>query len=106
MRPYLITYRPGPKWIPGSSIYDQPLEGHGAHLQAAFVEGRTICGGPFTDSTGGFAMILGSDEQEIRDWIARDPSVVEGIFVAEAHPVHMVFNRYLGKGLTDRGPGF
>jgi hypothetical protein len=26
---FLVLYRPGPSWIEGKSIYEQPLEAHG-----------------------------------------------------------------------------
>ena len=45
---------------------------------------------PFLDDTGGAAIVLCEDEQEANLVMERDPAVIDGIFVAEAHPWYLV----------------
>ena len=105
MTPYLVLYRPGPAWQTDKTIYEQDLEGHGLHLQAELEAETLLFGGPFTDSSGGFAVFVAESLEAMESRVAADPSIVSGVFVAQVRPLHMVFNKYVNKGLTDGGPG-
>lgn len=105
VQPYLITYRPGPAWREGAPIYAQDLEAHGHYLQGLLDAGTLLFGGPLTDSTGGIAVIAAPSLEDAEATADADPAVRSGVFDADIRRLHMVFNRYVGKGLTDPGPG-
>jgi uncharacterized protein YciI len=105
MRPFTVLYRPGPAWTKGQPVYAQDLDAHGRYHQALLEAGHLLFAGPFTDSAGGLAVLVASDLVAARELVDADPAVVAGVFTAELHPQHLVFNRYVGKGLTDPGPG-
>lgn len=95
---FLVLYRPGPSWIEGKSIYEQPLEAHGGYVQKLYREGKVRSGGPFSDSTGGATLLdLEGGEAEARDIAANDPAVVSGIFTAAIHPWHLIQWEHYGK---------
>jgi hypothetical protein len=54
---FLILHTPGPAFLPGKSIFEQPLFEHGAYWKAQFDAGRRRFGGPFTDDSGGAVVI-------------------------------------------------
>ncbi len=105
MRPYTIVFSPGPNWVPGTSLMEQDLEPHGLYHQAAYEAGTLLFAGPFLDDAGGVTVFLAETPEDAEMFVAEDPAVKAGIFEASLHPQHVVFNRYVKKGLRDRGPG-
>lgn len=105
MRVWTVVFRPGPSWVPGRSVYEQELEGHGLYHQQLLEQGVLLLGGPFIDDAGGVALLLAADAEGARSLVEADPAIQSGVFEAEVHPQHVVFNRWVGKGLLDPGPG-
>lgn len=97
-RPFLIMYRPGPSWLVGKPLMEQPLREHGFYMHRLWQAGKLLHGGPFMDDSGGAAVVLCADEHEARSVIEQDPAVIDGIFVAEAHPWYMVEWESFGQG--------
>jgi uncharacterized protein len=83
---YLVLYRPGPAWLPGKSILDQPLKEHGKYMLSLYIKGAMKLAGPLTDEAGGAVLLEVSDETEAKAIVANDPAVKSGIFVYEMHP--------------------
>ena len=83
---YLVVYRPGPAWLTGKSIMDQPLKEHGKYMLSLYVKGSMQLAGPLTDNAGGAVLLEVSDEAEAKAIVENDPAVKSGVFVYEMHP--------------------
>ena len=83
---YLVIYRPGPAWLTGKSVMEQPLKEHGKYMLSLYIKGSMRLAGPFTDNAGGGVLLEVSDEAEARAIVANDPAVKSGILVYEMHP--------------------
>ena len=83
---FVILYRPGEAWQKGHSIYEQPLMEHGKYMAKLLEEKKLVMAGPFSDSSGGMAVIEVEDEKEAADILQHDPAVVQRVFRGEIHP--------------------
>jgi uncharacterized protein YciI len=83
---YLVIYRPGPAWLTGKSVMDQPLKEHGKYMLSLYIKGSMKLAGPLTDNAGGAVLLEVSDEAEAKAIVANDPAVKSGIFLYEMHP--------------------
>jgi uncharacterized protein YciI len=83
---YLVFYRPGPAWLTGKSVMEQPLKEHGNYMLSLYIKGSMMLAGPLTDNAGGAVLLEVSDEAEAKAIVANDPAVKSGIFVYEMHP--------------------
>jgi uncharacterized protein YciI len=83
---FVFIHRPGPKWIEGASIADQPLSGHFAYMTELEHDGSLIVGGGFLDGAGAMG-VLRAESQAAAEQIAHaDPAVRDGIVTTEVHP--------------------
>jgi uncharacterized protein YciI len=83
---YLVIYRPGPAWLVGKSVLEQPLKEHGKYMLGLYIKGSMKLGGPLTDDAGGAVLLAVADESEAKTIVTADPAVKSGIFVYEMHP--------------------
>lgn len=86
---YVIVHSPGPNWLPGKTLFEQPgIREHVAHFAEVLEAGKLALGGPFMDERGGGMMIpaAGVSEAEVREIAASDPAVKAGVLVAEVRP--------------------
>ncbi len=83
---YLVIYRPGPAWLKGKSIFEQPLKEHGKYMLGLYIKGSMRLAGPLTDNAGGAVLLVVSEESEAKAIVAHDPAIKSGIFVSEMHP--------------------
>jgi uncharacterized protein YciI len=83
---YLVIYRPGPQWLTGKSLGEQPLMEHGKYMLGLYIKGSMMQAGPFTDNAGGAVLLAVNEESEAKALAAEDPAVKTGIFVYEMHP--------------------
>ena len=83
---YLVIYRPGPAWLTGKSVMEQPLKEHGKYMLSLYIKGSMKLAGPLTDNAGGAVLLDVSNEAEARTIVANDPAVQSGIFVYEMQP--------------------
>src|SRR5204863_6079601 len=83
---FLIIYRPGPAWLPGKSVSEQPLKEHGRYMLGLYVKGSMKLAGPLTDNAGGAVVLEVAGEPEAKAIVMEDPAVKSGIFVYELHP--------------------
>src|SRR4030095_11203976 len=83
---YLVIYRPGPAWLSGKTVMEQPLKEHGRYMLSLYIKGSMRLAGPLTDNAGGAVLLDVSDEAEAKAIVANDPAVKSGIFVYEMHP--------------------
>lgn len=80
---FLILYRPGPQWLTGKPLAEQPLREHGRYLLELFQRGVLREAGGFGDDSGGAAVIRAAGLTEARSYADADPSVASGIFTYE-----------------------
>lgn len=78
-----VLYEPGPNWVQGLPLSQQPLRPHLDYLLAVHEQGRLIMGGPFADGSGGLVILLVKDMAEARQLVADDPAVGGGILQAD-----------------------
>ena len=80
---YLCVYRPGPRWLPGKPLAEQPLREHGRYMLDLYKRGVMRMAGRFADGSGG-AMLFGADDDaSAQAIVAADPAVVAEIFTYE-----------------------
>ncbi len=87
---YLLIYRPGPGWVAGKPLAEQPLKEHGKYMLDLYVKGTIKFAGPFLDDSGGAMMFEAENESDAKAVVAGDPAVRSGVFVAELHPWGLV----------------
>ncbi|HEY6154215.1 MAG TPA: YciI family protein [Candidatus Udaeobacter sp.] len=83
---YLVLYRPGPAWLTGKSVMEQPLKEHGKYMLSLYIKGSMKLAGPLTDNAGGAVLLEVANETEAKAIVTNDPAVKSGIFVYEIHP--------------------
>ena len=83
---YLVLYRPGPKWLTGKSVMEQPLKEHGKYMLSLYTKGSMKIAGPLTDNAGGAVLLEVANEAEAKEIVANDPAVKSGVFVYEMDP--------------------
>src|SRR6185295_10137537 len=80
---YLCVYRPGPRWLPGKPLAEQPLREHGSYMLDLYKRGVMRMAGRFADGSGG-AMLFGADDDaSAQAIVAADPAVVAETFTYE-----------------------
>jgi len=95
---FLVIYRPGPGWLQGKPVSEQPLKGHGQYLLSLFEKGYLKFAGPFGDDKGGALVLEVTSEAEAQALVAGDPAVKSGVFLHEVHPWQLVdWEKYLKK---------
>ena len=83
---YLVLYRPGPAWLTGKSVMEQPLKEHGKYMLSLYIKGSMKLAGPLSDNAGGAVLLEVSHEAEAKAIVENDPAVRSGVFVYEMHP--------------------
>jgi uncharacterized protein YciI len=83
---FLVIYRPGPAWLAGKSISEQPLKEHGTYMLSLYIQGLVKLAGPLTDDAGGAVLLEVVNESAAKAIVTQDPAVKYGIFVYEMHP--------------------
>src|SRR5258707_7151276 len=86
---YVVIVKPGPKWVRGKGVSEQPLGAHGRYLKEQMDKGTLVFAGPFLDDTGGLVLLNVQTEADARRIAEHDPGVVEQILVAEIHPFRL-----------------
>jgi uncharacterized protein len=87
---FLIIYRPGPKWLEGKPLSEQPLRDHGRYMLDLYRRGILHSAGGFGDDSGGAALLNASNLDEARGHAEADPAVVAQTFVFELHEWRLV----------------
>jgi uncharacterized protein YciI len=83
---FLVIYRPGPAWLAGKSVSEQPLKEHGKYMLGLHVKGSMKFAGPLTDNAGGAVVLEVADENQAKAIVAEDPAIKSGVFICEMHP--------------------
>jgi uncharacterized protein YciI len=86
---FVVLHTPGPKWLAGKTLFEQPgVREHVEHYRKFLEAGKLAQGGPHMDGKGGGMMIpaAGVTEQEVSKYAADDPAVKSGLLLAEVRP--------------------
>jgi uncharacterized protein YciI len=87
---FIVIYRPGPAWLAGKPVKEQPLKEHGAYILGLHERGMLKLGGGFSDDTGGAAVFEAESMEAAQAVVAADPAVVAKVMVPELHPWRLV----------------
>ena len=95
---YLVVYRPGPSWVAGKPLAEQPLKEHGRYMIELYGKGTLKFAGPFLDDSGGAMVFEAASEADAKAIVAADPAVVNGIMIGDLRPWRIVdWEPYLKK---------
>lgn len=95
---FLVIYRPGPAWLQGKPVSEQPLKEHGKYLLGLYAKGSMKFAGPLGQHAGGAVVLEVADEPAAQAAVLADPAVQSGIFVYEIHPWDLKpWDKYLQK---------
>ncbi|HET9315508.1 MAG TPA: YciI family protein [Vicinamibacteria bacterium] len=87
---YLVVFKPGPAWLPGRPVTEQPIKEHGPYMLGLFKKGIMKFAGPFSDGSGGAYVFEAASDEEADAIVAADPAVIDKVFVPERHPWYLV----------------
>ena len=79
----LVRFRAGPTWTSGPPDEQPGWDDHAAFVDELVTRGTMVMGGPFADHSGSLIVLEDVHEEEARELAARDPFVVNGVFVVE-----------------------
>jgi len=89
---FMILWAPGPAWVSGKTVRNQPYWAqHAAFMDRHFENGTVVLGGPFADATGSLVIVEAENEHEVADLFASDPFVVHDIFVLSSLKQWLLF---------------
>ena len=95
---FLVIYRPGPGWLPGKPMAEQPLKEHGKYMLSLYEKGFLKFAGPFGDDKGGAVVLEVAGAAKAQALVAEDPAVKSGVFLHEIHPWQLVsWEKFLKK---------
>jgi uncharacterized protein YciI len=95
---FLVTYRPGPSWLAGKPVSQQPLGEHFKYMVSLYAQGAMKFAGPFADDTGGAGVLEATSKEEAESLIAADPAVTAGVMTYQIHPWNLVpWDKYVKK---------
>lgn len=84
-RLYAVFFRPGPRWLEGKTIFEQPLDSHVAYLKSLYEKGIVLLAGPLEGSGGGLTILQLADEEEAQTLIEADPAISQGVLTYTLH---------------------
>lgn len=86
---YVFIHKPGPNWLRGKPVNEQPLSGHFEYMTKLEHENVLVLGGGFTDNSGAMGILRARNIAEAEKTVNADPAVQEGIVVTEVHPYYI-----------------
>lgn len=73
---FVFYHSPGPNWIWGKKIWEQPeFQHHVDYLTEFFDRGNGVLGGPFQDGSGGMTVLEFANLDEAQQVANADPAV-------------------------------
>jgi len=83
---YVFLHVPGPNWLIGKPILEQPLARHFQYMTQLESERKLVLGGGFLDGSGAMGVLQVSSLAEARAIVENDPAVKEGVVTTQVHP--------------------
>jgi len=90
---FALCYRPGPAWLAGKTVFEQPLQAHLAYMRSLRDTAGIVLGGPYSDDTGGFIALEADSREAALAFVEGDPAIRDGVLQAEVHPWLIVGGR-------------
>lgn len=87
---FAISYTPGPAWLEGTPILEQPLQGHLAYMTELSKRGILLLGGPFKETQAGLGIIMAASTDEALALASKDPAVQSRLIIATVNPWKVV----------------
>jgi uncharacterized protein len=87
---YLITYTPGPAFLAGKPLSEQPLKEHGRYMLDLHRRGVLRMAGGFGDDSGGAAFVDAASLEAAREIAEADPAVQSKVFVYRVQQWNLV----------------
>jgi uncharacterized protein len=87
---FLVVYSPGPAWVVGSPVSEQPMPEHLTFVRQLHDAGVLVSAGPFLDDTGGALVLRARSLAAAEAAVASDPAVRDGVMTATVKPWRMV----------------
>jgi uncharacterized protein YciI len=91
---FSLIYTPGPNWIAGKPVMEQPLQAHIAYMLELNARKTLVIGGPLMDDAGGLIIVEVESQEEAQTLMQDDPAIRSGIVEGQAHPWYPLINRY------------
>ena len=88
---YAAYYEPGPKWLKGKPLNDQPLKSHVDYLVSLHEQGKVSMGGPLADGSGGLVIFTAENQEEVDALLSSDPAITNGILAVTVKKWARVF---------------
>jgi uncharacterized protein YciI len=90
---FALCYRPGPAWLAGKRVFEQPLAGHLAYMRSLHDAGKIVVGGPYTDDSGGMVAVEADSHEAALEILEGDPAIEDGVMVGDVHPWRILAGR-------------
>jgi len=74
---YVFLHVPGPNWLSGKPITEQPLAGHFQYMTQLESERKLVLGGGFLDGSGAMGVLVADSQAEAESIVINDPAVRE-----------------------------
>ncbi len=88
---FVFVYEPGPNWLEGKPIFEQPTEPHIQYMNARRDDGTLVLGGPYKDSSGAMGIFQAGSLEQATELVENDPWVRDGIVTYRLAPWHPSF---------------
>jgi uncharacterized protein YciI len=79
----LVRFRAGPRWASGPPEEQPGWDEHAAFVDDLIERRIFVLGGPLSDHSGSQSVLENVSQAEARELVARDPFVLNGVFVLE-----------------------
>ena len=79
----VVRFRAGPAWTSGPPEEQAGWDVHAAFVDELVARGTMVMGGPFADCSGAMILLENIDEDDVREVLARDPFIANGVFVLD-----------------------
>ncbi|HYZ77519.1 MAG TPA: YciI family protein [Gaiellaceae bacterium] len=78
-----VRFRAGPTWTSGAPEEQPGWDEHAVFVDELVADGTFVMGGPLADYSGSLNLLENVGEEAARALLARDPFVLNGVFVLE-----------------------
>lgn len=83
---FAFYYTPGPNWLSGKPINEQPLQNHIGYMLHQHAQGKVAIAGPLVDNAGGLNVFRTETLEEAQAIMHNDPAITQGVCVGVIHP--------------------
>ena len=80
----LVIFRAGPTWESGPPEDQPDWDAHADWVDDLIAKGTFVMGGPLRDNSGSVNLLEGLTAAEAEELLAKDPFVVNGVFVLDS----------------------